>query len=265
MEEEYKDGSFWEQMNDELTRRLELIEGLSADYETVFHADLVEDQIQPYRISGLKWFQFGRDLQVRPFKGFADEYVDRWVHPEDRESFRRDLDLEYIKKFLAVQKSYHVNYRILHGGKTEYVQAVLANVSPEEGVTQIMFGCRTVDEEVRREKARTAMLEDALQQAKLAGEARNTFLSNMSHDMRTPMNAIVGFTALARRHLHDPERLARDLDRLGEASARLLNLVNDVLEVSWLETGQIHIEETACSLPALAREVFEDVRSQAGE
>ena len=256
---------FLEQMNDELTRRLELIEGLSADYETVFHADLEQDQIQPYRVSGRAWFQFGRDLQVRPFTGFAEAYTDLWVHPEDRTLFRRSVDPAYIRASLKTQKSYHVNYRLLHGGEPEYVQAFVVNVSPEMGVTQIMFGCRTVDEEVRRERARTAMLEDALQQAKLAGEARNTFLSNMSHDMRTPMNAIVGFTALAKRHLHDPERLEKDLDRIEEASGRLLRLVNDVLELSWLESGKVHIDETACALPDLAREVLEAVRSRAAE
>lgn len=252
-------------MNDELTRRLELIEGLSADYEAVFHADLVEDRIQPYRVSGREWFQFGRDLQVRPFTGFADAYADRWVHPEDRTLFRRSLEPAYIKAVLKTRKSYHVNYRVVHGGEPEYVQAFVVNVSPEAGVTQIMFGCRTVDEEVRREKARTAMLEDALQQAKLAGQARNTFLSNMSHDMRTPMNAVVGFAALAKRHLNDPEHLAKDLDRIEEASGRLLRLVNDVLELSWLESGQVHIDETACSLPELVQEVWEAVRPYAAE
>lgn len=254
---------FLEQMNDELTRRLELIAGLSADYEAVFHADLEEDMIQPYRVSGRKGFQFGRDLQVRPFAGFADEYAERWVHPEDRERFRRELEPSYIKAALKGQKSYHINYRLLRDGEPEYVQAFIVNVSPEEGVTQIMFGCRTIDEEVRREKARTVILEDALQQAKLAGEARNTFLSNMSHDIRTPMNAIVGFTHLARRHLDDRKQLERDLERISEASGRLLRLVNDVLELSWLESSQVHIEETTCALPELVREIWEEVQSRA--
>lgn len=252
---------FLEQMNDELVRRLELIEGLSADYESVFHADLEENVIQPYRVSSRKDYQFGRDLQVRPFAGFADAYAQRWVHPEDRERFCRELEPDYIRKTLERQKSFHINYRILRDGEPEYVQAFVVNVSPEEGVTQIMFGCRTVDEEVRREKTRTVMLEDALHRAKLAGEARNTFLSNMSHDMRTPLNAIVGFTALAKRHLNDRERLEKDLDCIASSSSRLLHLVNDVLELSWLESGQLHIEETACALPDLAREVWDEVRS----
>lgn len=256
---------FLEQMNDELTRRLELIEGLSADYEAVFHADLDEDVIQPYRVSSRDGFRFGRDLQVRPFTGFAEEYAGKWVHPEDRERFRRELVPANIRAALENQKSFHVNYRILRENGPEYVQAFIVNVSPEKGVTQIMFGCRTVDEEVRREKTRTAMLEDALRQAKRAGEARNTFLSNMSHDMRTPMNAIMGFTALAKRHMNDPERLASDLEHVSASSAQLLQLVNDVLELSWLESGQVHIEETACALTELTQEILEEVRPGAEE
>lgn len=256
---------FLEQMNDELVRRLELIEGLSADYETVFHADLEADVIQPYRVSGREGFQFGRDLQVRPFTGFAEGYARRWVHPEDRERFRREVDPAYIREVLKKQKSYHINYRIVRRGEPEYVQAFIVNVSPDEEETQIMFACRTVDEEVRRERERSTILEEALARAKLAGEARNTFLSNISHDMRTPMNAIVGFTALAKRHVEDPERLKKDLDRIEASSAQLLSLLNNVLELSWLESGQIHIEETACALPELAREVWEEALPQAKE
>lgn len=256
---------FLEQMNDELVRRLELIEGLSADYETVFHADLAEDVIQPYRVSGREGFQFGRDLQVRPFTGFAESYADRWVHPEDRERFRRSVSPAYIRETLGREKSFHIHYRVLPNGETKYVQAFVVNVSPDEGVTQIMFGCRMVDEEVRREKERTAILEDALRQARLAGDARNTFLSNISHDMRTPMNAIVGFTALAKRHLGNPERLKKDLEQIEASSAQLLGLLNNVLELSWLESGQVHIEESACTLPELAREVWSATRPYAEE
>lgn len=256
---------FLEQMNDELVRRLELIEGLSADYETVFHADLAADVIQPYRVSGREGFRFGRDLQVRPFTGFAGGYADLWVHPEDRERFRREIDPAYIREALKKRKSYHINYRVLHQGEPEYVQAFIVNVSPAGEATQIMFACRTVDEEVRRERERSAILEEALARAKLAGEARNTFLSNISHDMRTPMNAIVGFTALAKRHLDDPARLEKDLERIEASSTQLLGLLNNVLELSWLESGQAHIEEAACVLPELAREVWGEVRPQAEE
>lgn len=264
-EQAEQNAGFLEQMNDELVRRLELIEGLSADYEVVFHADLVEDVIQPYRVSSRDCFQFGRDLQVRPFRGFAEDYALRWVHPADRETFRKSLDPDSIRRSLEREKMAHINYRILRDNEPEYVQALIVNVSPDQGVTQIMFGCRTVDEEVRRERARTAMLEDALQQAKLAGEARNTFLSNISHDMRTPMNAIVGFTALAQRHMRIPERLEQDLEHIRISTDRLLRLVNDVLELSWLESGQVHIEEVVCALPELAREVFEEIAAQVEE
>lgn len=256
---------FLEQMNDELVRRLELIEGLSADYETLFHADLEADVIQPYRVSARDGFRFGRDLQVRPFTGFADEYADRWVHPEDQERFRREVAPDYIRDVLRKHKSYHINYRVLRQGEPEYVQVFIVNVSPNEGVTQIMFGCRTVDEEVRRERERSAILEEALDQAKQASDARNTFLSNISHDMRTPLNAVVGFAALARRHLDDQEKLKKDLDRIEASSSQLLGLLNNVLELSWLESTKAHLEETACVLPELAREVWGEVCSYAEE
>lgn len=254
---------FLEQMNDELVRRLELIEGLSVDYETLFHADLDADVIQPYRVSVRENFQFGRDLQVRPFTGFADDYAQRWVHPEDRERFCQEVSPAYIKEMLGKHKSFHIDYRILREGEPEYVQAFIVNVSTDEDATQIMFGCRTVDEEVRRERERSAILEEALNQAKLAEDARNTFLSNISHDMRTPMNAIVGFAALAKRHLDAPEQLKKDLDRIEASSSQLLGLLNNVLELSWLESSKAHIEESTCNLRELVRQVWEEIRPYA--
>ena len=256
---------FLDQMNDELVRRLELIEGLSADYEIVFHADLVADVIQPYRVSSRECFQFGRDLQVRPFRGFADAYAQKWVHPEDREGFLAGLDPEQIRETLADAKSFHINYRVLRNGEPEYVQALISNVSPHCGVTQIMFGCRTVDEEVRREKERAQMLEDALRQAKLAGKARNTFLSNMSHDMRTPMNAIFGFAALARKNLRDPEAAREYIGRMESSARQLMGMIERVLEVSAAVTGDSHTQEEACDLCGIVQEACGFIAPQAAE
>ena len=255
---------FLEQMNDELTRRLELIEGLSTDYEAIFHVDLEQDVIQPYRVSSRKTCQFGRDLQVRPFLGFAADYADTWVHPEDRALFLKAVDPDWIRLTLRAERSIHVNYRVLQEGKPEYLQFFIVNVSGEE-VSQLMYGCRSVDAELRKERERTSLLESALEQAKKAGEARSTFLSNMSHDMRTPMNAIVGFSALARRHLQDPERLKKDLEQIEGASGRLLRLVNDVLELSWLESGRARVEQTEFDILEVVRGLERELQRESGD
>ncbi len=254
-----------ERINHELAQRLELIEGLSIDYESIFYVDLDEDFIQPYRVSRRAECRFGKDLQVRRFTGFADDYVSIWVCPEDRRVFSQAVDPVYIRETLEDQKAFHTNYRIVKDGVAEYLQMVFVNVGKTEKVSQIMVGCRRVDEEVRREIERNLMLENALIQAKAANQARNTFLSNMSHDIRTPMNAIIGFTALAKSRWQDQERLQGYLNMIDNSSRQLLNLIDDILEISWLESGSIHIEEKMCSLLEVAQDIENIILPQTQE
>ncbi|MBR1781243.1 MAG: response regulator [Oscillospiraceae bacterium] len=93
------------------------------------------------------------------------------------------------------------------------------------------------------------------EQARLANEAKSAFLSNMSHDIRTPMNAIVGFTNLAMQDLSDADKVREYLTKIKAASDHLLSLINDVLEMSRIESGKIELSETPCSLPEILHDL----------
>ena len=99
------------------------------------------------------------------------------------------------------------------------------------------------------------ILERALNNANLAIQAKNKFLSNMSHDIRTPSNAITGFTSLAKNHIDNRDEVQRYLDKIGEASGQLLDLVDKVLEISWTETKDVHVEEAECNLCEILQSV----------
>ncbi len=92
-------------------------------------------------------------------------------------------------------------------------------------------------------EAKTKELSDALQAADAANRAKTTFLNNMSHDIRTPMNAIIGYTALTTTHLDNKERAEDYLSKIAQASNHLLSLINDVLDMSRIESGKVTIEE----------------------
>ena len=98
-----------------------------------------------------------------------------------------------------------------------------------------------MDEEIRQEMEQNQMLADALDNANLAISAKNTFLSNMSHDMRTPLNAIFGFTQLAKKNIDNQETIQTYLDKIETSSKQLLDLINKVLEISWTETENIRL------------------------
>lgn len=102
-------------------------------------------------------------------------------------------------------------------------------------------------------------------QAKMANEAKSAFLFNMSHDIRTPMNAIIGFTELAQRNVDDSSKLADFLSKIKASSQHLLSLINDVLEMSRIESGKIELNETANSLPEILHNLNNIIQSQVVE
>ena len=110
------------------------------------------------------------------------------------------------------------------------------------------------EEETRKIKEEAMVaLEIERDRADYANQAKSQFLSNMSHDIRTPMNAIVGFTSLAIAHIDDDKMVLRDyLEKISVSSEHLLSLINDVLDMSRIESGKIQIQEVECSLPNLA-------------
>ncbi len=102
-----------------------------------------------------------------------------------------------------------------------------------------------------------AILEERLVKAENAERAKTMFLSNMSHDIRTPMNAIIGYATLAATNIDKPEKVSDYLSKILSSSNHLLSLINDVLDMSRIESGRVNIDETACSLP----EILVDLRN----
>lgn len=243
-----------EQFQEQL-RRLNMIAGLSIDYESIFYADLDRNRIRAYRISHRFRDKFKDIHTACPYTGFDAEYIRTWVYPPDRDIVSKITDASYIRQRLANHKFFQNNYRIVQNGKVEHLQLRVVNVGGDEHVSQIVMGYRSVDDEIRYELEQKKILEDALEQAKSSNIAKNTFLSNMSHDIRTPMNAIVGFAALAKKHINDRDKVHEYLDMIETSSDQLLRLINDVLEISSIEAGRIQIEENECSLLDIIQEI----------
>ena len=139
----------------------------------------------------------------------------------------------------------------------------IVNVGSSEHISQIVLGYRSVDAEIVQEIQQKQTLEETLRIANKAIKAKDLFLSNMSHDIRTPMNAIVGFAELAQKHIQETDKVKEYLGQIQTASGQLLSLLNDVLEISNLESGESLIEETKCSLMEIAHQVQMDILSKA--
>lgn len=107
-----------------------------------------------------------------------------------------------------------------------------------------------------------AVLEEKLQKAEAAERAKTMFLSNMSHDIRTPMNAIIGFTTLAETNIDNKERVQNYLSKILSSSNHLLSLINDILDMSRIESGRLNIEEKECSISDIFRDMRNIIQTQ---
>lgn len=252
-------------LDQEYLRQLEVIEGLSVNYESICYLDLDKDQIVPYRLSSRTTALFEGEHIARTYTPYARDYVTLWVHPEDRELVAEATAPDYIREKLADSRTYYLNYRVLMEGELQYIQLRVVNVGHHEGVSQAVLGYRRVDEEIQQQMEQQSLLAEALAKANLAVTSKNTFLSNISHDMRTPLNAIFGFTSLAKLNLNSPEEAGGYLSRVETASRQLLDMINKVLEVSALSDSAAGLEETKCGLREIAEEIYEFLKPQAQE
>lgn len=124
---------------------------------------------------------------------------------------------------------------------------------------------RDVEEQVQKERAQLAAISQAMDSARLANAAKSDFLSRMSHDIRTPLNGIIGILEIDEQHKDDPELLNRNREKLKVAAHHLLSLVNDILDMNKLESGDIALAHEAFSIGQLHEDVIAIVEPQAAE
>lgn len=176
-------------------------------------------------------------------------YLDEQVLPvirgtgEEREELMRALSPERVDKELGISEPYEVNIECDLDGEVFYKRFVFYVIDKTAKFYLLLKSDTTAAR--REEIARNDRLREALAEAQRASQAKTTFLSNMSHDIRTPMNAIVGYTEFAKRS-QDEEEMHAYLDKIDSSSKYLLALINDVLEMSRIESGKLELgsEET---------------------
>lgn len=174
------------------------------------------------------------------------------IGSENPEKIRKLLKIESIKSALMNQDSVEYRYTRKQDGDEDALErcsTVIAVSTRDNGVPQsVVMGIRSIENIVRREEKQNAILENALLKAERANDAKTTFLANISHDIRTPMNAIMGFTELAFRHIDERDRVYDCLDKIRASSNVLLELIDEILDMSRIESGRLDIDRTECSL-----------------
>jgi len=222
-----------------------LITALASDYRGVYYVELDKDdgvcyQVHPEMINGFRvgqHFVFSRDI---------GEYGRKFVTAEYLNEFLDFIKPENIKSRLLSERVISYRYKILRQGKESYEMLRFAGVRhPEDREDHMVHAvgmCFTdVDVETRRALAQTQALSDALNAAEEANRAKTAFLSNMSHEIRTPMNAIIGLDSIALNNVDLPPETRDYLTKIGASAQHLLGIINDILDMSRIESGRMSI------------------------
>lgn len=186
---------------------------------------------------------------------------------EDRKNVWEFLQPFNIRRALRHADTTEYRYRrMTPEGEPEWCMATFS-VCKHTGtdVETVILSIRSIEELVRKEEQQRNALELALMQAKSASQAKTMFLSNMSHDIRTPMNAIIGFTDLVRNHVDEPEYVKGYLDKIALSSDHLLGLINDVLDLSKIESGKMQLHEEPKSITRMFTKLYDILKGQAAE
>ena len=233
-----------------------LIQALSTDYNLVCFFDLETGKGTSLRINNCPYSVLDDIFAGEPqMEESVGRYIEACVYVEDREMMARAMSREKLYQDLAEKGISYANYRTLCNGEMKYFQMKAVRAGSWDQTHGVVLGLRSVDEETRSEMEKKNILENALAQANRANQAKSTFLSNMSHDIRTPMNAIIGFTTLATSHIDRRDQVEEYLKKIMASGNHLLNLINDILDMSHIESGKIHLEEKPGSLPEILQEL----------
>ena len=232
----------------ESRRRMNLIAALSLDYSTVYLVNLDSDSYEIYRRDEHIMTSYS-DCFVSSFQETAGLFSEQAVYEQDREKFVYFMETETLRRNMTDKDLFTFTFRAGRTRAPMYYRAKIVRVGENADVlNEVVIGFACIEDERQAEQQQRRLLENALERARNADRAKSLFLTNMSHDIRTPMNAILGFTRIALKHIDDEERVKDCLDKILDSGDHLLELINNVLDMSRIESGRMELHETDCAL-----------------
>jgi len=185
-------------------------------------------------------------------------------HPDDSAKILEHFSLSGLRR---QKKDRHIDFALecrsrLFGSEYRWTAFNSTLLAQSDGYHQIILTLRDIHEDKLKELREQQALQEAFDAAKAANMAKNEFLSRMSHDIRTPMNAIMGMTAIAGKYLDDKDRIQDCLAKITTASNHLLNLINEVLDMAKIESGKLNLLEEHFSISAMLQELLDLINPQ---
>ncbi|MBQ1435379.1 MAG: response regulator [Clostridia bacterium] len=225
-------------------------QALAGDYFSIYVVDPQTDRFIEYSATE-EYDRMGVEKEGGDFFGLSRRNLERLIHDDDRDRFMKVFTKERIMSILERDGSFTMKYRLMVDENPTWVSMKATLLDDKDG-RHIIIGTNNISAQMNREE------EYKKQVAEARTSARNDFLANMSHDIRTPMNAIVGYTNIAKSHEDIPDAVMDVLNKIGSSSHFLLSLINDVLDISKIESGKMQLSPGRCDLNDIFRRI-EDI------
>lgn len=234
-------------------RMVSIISSLSSMFFAAYYIDLENDTFRAVTQEEAVGNILGDE---KNFTQAIHLFAESFICPQDREEYLRCVDRTYLMHMLTKEHTFvATEYRRLPDkhNQRKWIRAtvVLAETAADGTPRGAVYAAQDITESRLREEKEQEALREACEAANHANEAKSEFMSRMSHDIRTPMNAIIGMTEIAGRYLDDRERVTDCLEKIKVSSRHLLSLINEVLDMSKIESGKIELAEEEFSLSEL--------------
>ncbi len=262
-----KDVSELQRKADELKEKRDIIEVLASEYTSLFLVNLNTLKVKPYTLYEDIETRFGDLINggKLDYLDIINIYLTYVVYDEDIEQVAEVTAIDYIKERFRRVKSFSITPRRIMNNDVHYYEMQFVKVGDSPEPTEFIIGIIDRNDQIRREQETQRQLQIAKNNAEAANKAKSAFLFNMSHDIRTPMNAIIGFTSMAQKHIDNKERVYEYIEKVKVSSSHLLQLINDVLDMARIESGKISIEEKQANIYDDLEEVTSIMRETADE
>ena len=252
-----------EKKEQEIELQREIIEGLGKEYFSVLAVELDKDRVLSYRESGENGkiiSDFCRKCGNRWSK-IIPSYAEMMVSDNTNGEFENQLGLETLR---SQEKDYSMTYEFKLETGINYHQVRVAFVKKKDGTRMAVVGTRNIDSLIKKERMQEEKLKKAYAAAENANKAKTEFLNNMSHDIRTPMNVILGYNQLMKSQLTEPKQL--DYQKKIEQSGKLLlSIINNVLDMARIESGKMRVDENYVKVSEVVDEIISTFAYEAEE
>lgn len=221
-----------------------ILQAMTEDYSVITTVNLDTGEEERVQISSHLGISDESIFYAPDYETRIRIFAENCVYIEDREKFIEVMSTECIWRTVCQEQTHSMEFRLLMDQKILWHRVEVKLLKTDEPTRSVVMGYRCVEAEVCAQKLHQQELLEAKSKAETANAAKSSFLFNMSHDIRTPMNAIIGFTDILEKYIEDTQKARVYISKIKASSRYMLDLVNNVLEMSRIESGKVTLDET---------------------